>query len=70
LPGQELPSWALALPGAVDDLARRLRLGDPAIFGRIDQGRVLLDLRTILPEDDAALVAAVRYAWMADRAPS
>jgi L-seryl-tRNA(Ser) seleniumtransferase len=44
----------------VDALARRLRTGDPGVFGRIDRDRVLLDLRTILPEDDAALAGAVR----------
>ncbi len=40
-------------------LARRLRLGDPAVFGRIERDRLLLDLRTVLPEDDERLVEAV-----------
>src|SRR5947209_456539 len=53
LPGQTQPSRAVALPGAdPDGLAVRLRRGDPPIIGRIDQGRLLLDLRTILPEQD------------------
>jgi L-seryl-tRNA(Ser) seleniumtransferase len=59
LPGQELVSWAVTLTGAVDELARRLRTGEPAVFGRIEHGLLRLDLRTILPEDDNALVAAI-----------
>jgi L-seryl-tRNA(Ser) seleniumtransferase len=65
LPGETLPSWAVAfspVDGGVDDLARRLRLGEPAVFGRIERDRVLLDLRTVLPEDDARLLAATRAA--------
>ncbi|HET7092979.1 MAG TPA: L-seryl-tRNA(Sec) selenium transferase, partial [Thermomicrobiales bacterium] len=69
LPGETLPSWAVALPpvgGAIDDLARRLRLGETAVFGRVERAHLLLDLRTVLPEDDERLVAATRAAF--DRA--
>jgi L-seryl-tRNA(Ser) seleniumtransferase len=66
LPGETLPSWAIApspiAGGTMDDLARRLRLGAPAVFGRIEHDRLLLDLRTILPEDDERLFAATRAA--------
>lgn len=62
LPGQELPSWALALPGPAEPLARRLRLGELAVFGRIERDQVLLDLRSLLPEEDGHLVEAVRRA--------
>ena len=65
LPGETLPSWALVLSPAdgegVDTLARRLRLGDPGIFGRIDQDRLLLDLRTVLPEEDEILLRSLRH---------
>jgi L-seryl-tRNA(Ser) seleniumtransferase len=44
----------------VDTLARRLRLGDPGIFGRIDRDRLLLDLRTILPEQDEILLRSLQ----------
>ena len=64
LPGETLPSWAVVLSPAagegVDTLARRLRLGDPGIFGRIDRDRLMLDLRTILPEDDEILLRSLR----------
>ncbi|MCM2270913.1 MAG: L-seryl-tRNA(Sec) selenium transferase [Thermoanaerobaculia bacterium] len=49
---------ALALPGD-DDLALRLRTGEPAVVGYLRDGRLILDLRTVDPADDDALVAAV-----------
>ena len=65
LPGETLPSWALVLSPAfeegVDTLARRLRLGDPGVFGRIDRDRLLLDLRTVLPEEDETLLRSLRH---------
>jgi L-seryl-tRNA(Ser) seleniumtransferase len=64
LPGETLPSWAVVLfpiiGEGVDTLARRLRQGDPGIFGRIDQDRLVLDLRTVLPEDDGILLRSLR----------
>jgi L-seryl-tRNA(Ser) seleniumtransferase len=66
LPGEALPSWAVVLAGrqdeALDDLARRLRVGAPGVFGRIERERLYLDLRTVLPEDDGALLGAVQRA--------
>jgi L-seryl-tRNA(Ser) seleniumtransferase len=46
----------LRLPGtSADALAARLRSEKPAIVGRVEEGAVILDLRTIAPEDDALL---------------
>jgi L-seryl-tRNA(Ser) seleniumtransferase len=45
-----------------DELARRLRTGSPAVLGRVQGGEVLLDLRTVLPDQEDALVDAVRAA--------
>jgi len=58
LPGETLPSTAVSPIGvaAVDDLARRLRTADTPLFTRVEDGRLLVDLRTILPEDDPRLV--------------
>jgi L-seryl-tRNA(Ser) seleniumtransferase len=39
-----------------DELARRLREGDPAVVARIVDGRLLFDLRTVLPDQDDALL--------------
>jgi len=51
-PGVVLPSAAVALP---ERYAAALRAGDPAVLGRLERGRCLLDLRAIAPEDDATL---------------
>jgi L-seryl-tRNA(Ser) seleniumtransferase len=60
LPLLELPGPAIALP---EQLAEPLRRGDPPLLGRIENGRLLLDPRT-LTEDEletaAAAVAAAR----------
>ncbi len=55
-PGVELPSVAISLPSS---LAVPLRLGRPAVVGRIDSGRLLLDLRSVQPEDEDRLTAAI-----------
>ena len=60
LPGETLASVGVALrvPGPVR-LAERLRLGGPAVIGRIEGGALILDLRAIDPSDDRALADAV-----------
>src|SRR5205823_2028232 len=63
LPGQTQPSWAVAFDApAPDRLAAGLRRADPPVIARIEDKRVLLDLRAILPEQDALLERAVRGA--------
>jgi L-seryl-tRNA(Ser) seleniumtransferase len=60
LPGETLESVGLVVAGrGADALAWRLRIGDPAVVGRIQDGALLLDLRTIDPADDAALGRAL-----------
>jgi L-seryl-tRNA(Ser) seleniumtransferase len=58
-PGVVLPGWAVALD---PDLAGPLRQGDPAVVGRVERGRLLLDLRCVPDADDATVVEAVRAA--------
>ncbi|MGE3664214.1 MAG: L-seryl-tRNA(Sec) selenium transferase [Pseudonocardia sp.] len=55
-PGVRLPSAAVRVAQA---LARPLRTGDPAVLGRVERGRLLLDLRAVDPADDGLLAAAV-----------
>jgi len=62
LPGERLPTTALALtprPGRAAELLRRMREHEPPVIGRIEQERVLLDPRTVLPDEDDALLDAV-----------
>jgi L-seryl-tRNA(Ser) seleniumtransferase len=64
LPGEVLETRALALShSAPDRLAAALRQGQPPVVGRIAEARLILDPRTVPPELDAALVAAVEAAW-------
>lgn len=61
-PGSTLPSRALGVRSrdqSSEDLLRRLRQGEMPIVGRIEDDRVLLDLRTVEPEHDASILAAL-----------
>lgn len=63
-PEVPLPSFAVALdvPCGADDLAARLRRGDPPVLGRIDDDRLLLDVRTLLPGDDRRIAEVLAAA--------
>jgi L-seryl-tRNA(Ser) seleniumtransferase len=63
LPEVTLPTRVLALPSsAPDELAARLRQGDPPVIARIEEGAVVLDPRTVGPGEDEALLRTVRAA--------
>jgi L-seryl-tRNA(Ser) seleniumtransferase len=58
---ERIASVAVALPAeAAASLAARLRKNAPPIVARIAEGRVLLDLRTIAPEEDPIVIEACR----------
>jgi L-seryl-tRNA(Ser) seleniumtransferase len=58
LPGQTLPTKALAVSvSSVEALAERLRRTDPPLIGRIEDNQLLLDPRTVLPEQDKVMLA-------------
>jgi L-seryl-tRNA(Ser) seleniumtransferase len=65
-PSSVLPTRLLALSSAntsANELATLLRSSDPPIIARVEGGRVLLDLRTVFPEQDGAIakvLAALR----------
>ncbi|MBS2035834.1 L-seryl-tRNA(Sec) selenium transferase [bacterium] len=60
-PGQELDSWAVCLKvEQADQFARKLRQGNPSVLTRIQEGKIWMDLRTILPEQERALVLALQ----------
>jgi len=62
VPAQELSTWCIALEpagGGVDSLAAALRKGQPAVVGRVQQDRLLLDMRSVFPRQDTQLVEAI-----------
>jgi L-seryl-tRNA(Ser) seleniumtransferase len=61
-PSSTLPTRLLALScegRSADELSARLRASDPPIIARVEQGRVLLDLRTVFSDQDPVIVAAL-----------
>ena len=64
LPGETLPSSAVSI-GAdglnerAESLVGRMRRGDPPVVGRIEDEHVLLDPRTVLPEEDERLLNVI-----------
>ncbi len=61
-PGVPLPGWAVELP---EDLAGRLRRGDPPVLARVHGGHCLIDLRCVPEDADERLVEAVLRAQKA-----
>jgi len=58
--GATLPSIAVAISTPFpDELALRLRAGDPPIVARVAEGALLLDLRTIAPDEDVRVMRAL-----------
>jgi L-seryl-tRNA(Ser) seleniumtransferase len=59
-PGVDLPTWLIVLDkrgSSAEGLDRRLRGLTPPVIARIEHDRVVLDLRTVFPEQDAQLVS-------------
>ena len=60
-PEQSIPTWLIAV-GVPDATAaeRRLRANDPPVIARIEDGRLLVDLRTVFPDEEEELAAALQ----------
>ncbi len=59
LPTQRIPTWCVsfaAAEGSISSLATAMREANPPIFGRVNKDRMLLDMRTVRPSEDIALV--------------
>jgi L-seryl-tRNA(Ser) seleniumtransferase len=59
-PAQSIATWLIVIePKDVIEAEKRLRSGDPPVIARIEDDRLLLDLRTVFPEEEAALERAL-----------
>jgi L-seryl-tRNA(Ser) seleniumtransferase len=68
LPEETLPTCVLALAVRQPNrLLARLRACDPPVIARIENECVVFDPRTVFPEQDAALLAAIRKALEAPK---
>jgi L-seryl-tRNA(Ser) seleniumtransferase len=68
MPLARVPSYALALRvSSAERLARALRAGPDPVLGRIESGRLLLDLRTVSPGEVPRLVASIVRALEEER---
>ena len=62
MPKSEIPSIALRIApdrSSVNQLAYRLRTGNPAVVGTVDENMLHLDLRTVFEQQDAQLTKAI-----------
>lgn len=62
-PTSTLPTTLIALTAqslSADQLAEYLRLSDPPIVARVEEGQVLLDLRTVFEDEEELLVRALK----------
>jgi L-seryl-tRNA(Ser) seleniumtransferase len=62
-PSSVLPTRLLAVTHvdlSADELSARLRKSDPPVIARVEEGRVLLDLRTVFPEQDRLIADALQ----------
>ena len=64
LPEQGLPTAIVSLtpPESAESLAHSLRLSSPPVITRIENNRILIDMRTVFPEQDAILAGLIRKA--------
>ena len=59
-PDQTIPTWLLAVPGNAVTAERALRAHTPPIVGRIENHRLVLDLRTVFAEEEDQLLRALQ----------
>jgi L-seryl-tRNA(Ser) seleniumtransferase len=62
-PEQPLPTWLIAIdcPDVVE-AEKRCRAANPPVIARIEEGRLLLDLRTVFPSEEEELVRVILQA--------
>ena len=65
LPDQQMKTWVVEVPvtGASETtVAQQLRVGDPAVMGRLRESKIVFDVRTVFPEQLTELVKAIERA--------
>jgi len=66
LPTTDIPTYVVTIDlgdWSEDDFSHSLRKGEPAVLVRVSQGKILIDLRTILPGEEKLLVKACAEAY-------
>jgi L-seryl-tRNA(Ser) seleniumtransferase len=63
LPEETLPTYVLSITGKrITRLLNHLRMGKPAVIARIENDRLILDPRTVLPWQEASMMAGLKMA--------
>ena len=63
LPTQKIPTWCVSISAknqSIDALANKLRKNQPAVMGRVQKDRLMLDMRTVDVSHDIQLVDAFK----------
>jgi L-seryl-tRNA(Ser) seleniumtransferase len=69
LPDQQMATWVVDVQAQAlgdEDFAKRLRTGSPAVLGRLRDGKMVIDARTVTPDQDVELIEAIRAALKTD----
>ncbi len=61
-PEQSMATWLLAISGDAVKIEKKLRANDPAVIARIENEKVVIDLRTVFLEEEGQLIAAIKRA--------
>lgn len=65
-PEQPLKTWLIAIDSDdVVEVERRCRMSDPPVIARIEDGRLILDLRTVFPREEDELAGVIKAATTA-----
>lgn len=65
-PEQPLKTWLIAVSGDAVRRERRLRQSTPPVIARIENDRLVIDLRTVAPDEEGGLLAALRSSTPAE----
>jgi len=73
LPTQKIPTWCMAIRprgSSVNRIAERLRSSNPAVIGRVQKDTLLIDMRTVFPDQDMVLVEVLEALDNQEQGPS